>query len=254
MIATAIHNGNEVRASLASQMKLDPLTRRREEDAYTELLIADFPTRVVVHRSRFEVDINRPRSEAVYGGPDDAWGLDIWSSELSEQQIETSLRLHDGFYEDLAFMLDHLVDRHGGFVLFDVHSYNHRRNGPDQPPEDPIDNPQVNLGTGTLPERWGRVAKVFLESLRVDEIDARENVKFEGRRLAEFVHERYGDIACALAIEFRKDYLDEWTRRFERVQPQKDAVRIGKDRRAGGEILEGFDCRLVRTTWLWTSD
>jgi hypothetical protein len=118
------------------------------------------------------------------------------------------------FYADLTDLLDQVVDTHGGFVLYDVHSYNHQRRGPDAPPEDPEDNPMVNLGTGSLPERWRSVAESFLGSIRsprYGEIDARENVKFEGRRMAEFVHDRYGEVGCALAIEFRKDFMDEWT-------------------------------------------
>ena len=40
-------------------------------------------------------------------------------------------------------------------VVFDLHTYNHRRNGPDGPPADPAGNPQVNIGTGTMNrDRW----------------------------------------------------------------------------------------------------
>ena len=228
LIAAAIHAGNEVRPEIAAVMALDDETRRREEDGFTELLITEFPTRVEVHRSRFEVDINRPRDEAVYGGPDDAWGLDIWERPLTSDEIERSLQLHDNFYSDLQLVLDHLMEQHGGFVLYDVHSYNHRREGPDRPPEDPADNPAVNLGTGSMPDRWRPVAEEFLETLKDDEVDARENVKFKGRRLAEYVHENYGDAACALAIEFRKDYVDEWTDRLQSTQLEDLKSALGR--------------------------
>ena len=36
--------------------------------------------RIIVNRSRFEVDINRPRDKAVYITPEDAWGLHIWKN------------------------------------------------------------------------------------------------------------------------------------------------------------------------------
>jgi hypothetical protein len=42
-------------------------------------------------------------------------------------------------------------------------------------------------------------------------IDARENVKFKGRQIAAWTHQNYGDVGCALAIEFKKVFMDEWS-------------------------------------------
>jgi len=42
-------------------------------------------------------------------------------------------------------------------------------------------------------------------------IDVRENVRFEGRQVARWVHDIYGDVGCALAIELKKVFMDEWT-------------------------------------------
>jgi hypothetical protein len=42
-------------------------------------------------------------------------------------------------------------------------------------------------------------------------LDVRPNVRFEGRQVARWVHDRYGERACALAIEFKKVFMDEWT-------------------------------------------
>jgi hypothetical protein len=50
-----------------------------------------------------------------------------------------------------------------------------------------------------------------------ESIDARSNVKFEGRFLASWVHSRYGGVGCALAIEFKKVYMDEWTGSIDRA-------------------------------------
>jgi N-formylglutamate amidohydrolase len=79
LIGTAIHNGHGVREDLSEIMPLDPSERLREEDPFTEYAIRDVPKRVVCHRSRFEIDLNRARSGAVYLAPDQAWGLDIWA-------------------------------------------------------------------------------------------------------------------------------------------------------------------------------
>ena len=43
-------------------------------------------------------------------------------------------------------------------------------------------------------------------------LDVRENVAFQGKgELTRFVHERYPGQGCAIALEFKKFYMDEWT-------------------------------------------
>ncbi|NLE97863.1 MAG: N-formylglutamate amidohydrolase [Propionibacterium sp.] len=215
LVATAIHNGHGLREETAEEMALDEDTRLREEDPFTDVLAATAPAFVVVHRSRFEVDLNRPRDEAVYRRPEDAWGLEIWEDEqLPDDAARESLRIYDSFYAELGNYLDRLAAR-GPFVVYDVHSYNHRRDGSDAPPEPRRDNPEVNLGTGTVDPRFRPVVDAFRESLgrqRTDgsRVDVRENVKFEGRQLAQWVHERYPGIGCCLALEFKKTFMDEW--------------------------------------------
>jgi hypothetical protein len=43
------------------------------------------------------------------------------------------------------------------------------------------------------------------------ELDVRENVRFRGGELSRWVNQRYGDRGGALAIEFKKTFMDEWT-------------------------------------------
>ncbi len=216
LIATAIHNGHDLRASLADLPAIDDATRLREEDPHTGAIASRFANSVVVNRSRFEVDLNRERDEAVYTDPESAWGLEVWRRDLTEEELAASLALYDRFYLDLSSILDRLVADHGGFVLYDIHSYNHRRLGPVADPEPAEHSPVVNLGTGSLPARWKPVADAFMESLRSNtfdgvRLDVRENVRFEGRALAGWVHEHYGELGCALAIEVKKVFMDEWT-------------------------------------------
>lgn len=218
ILAVAVHDGHELRAEIAENMSLDDATRTREEDPYTGLLASRLPSSIVVQRSRFEVDLNRPRDEALYLRPEDAWGLELWSERLGPTVAGRSLDLYDDFYEGLGEILDELVLRHGGFVLYDVHSYNHRRDGATADPAPQSTHPDVNLGTGSLPPRWKSVAEVFLEKASEAGFDARENVRFEGRQVAAWVHERFGHAGCALAIEFKKSFMDEWT---AEVYPEK---------------------------------
>lgn len=216
VIATAVHNGHELRPELAGLSALDEQGRLREEDPHTGSVARRFANNVVVHRSRFEVDINRERNRAVYLTADDAWGLEVWRRPLANEEISASLHLYDRFYADLARSLDRLVDDNGGFVLYDIHSYNHVRSGPGGDADPPEKSPVVNLGTGSLPERWKAVAEAFVESAREwvfngAALDVREKVRFEGRQVAAWVHERYGEVGCALAIELKKVFMDEWS-------------------------------------------
>lgn len=216
LVTTAIHAGHDLRPAVAERLGLDEGTRLREEDPYTDRLTVAGGAAVVVHRSRFEVDLNRPRDGAVYRTPEMAWGLDLWREHLPDQEVEHSLSLHDAFYRALAVRLDDLA-AHGPFIVLDLHSYNHRRDGADAAAAPEAENPEVNLGTGSLDRhRWGHVVDRFMQDMKSRPVkdrhlDVRENVRFRGGHLAGWVHERYDGVGCALAIEFKKVFMDEWT-------------------------------------------
>jgi N-formylglutamate deformylase len=233
LIATAVHNGHALRPEVANAIALDDSTRLREEDPYTGLLASYLGSFVVVNRSRFEVDLNRPPEEAVYIHPDDSWGIEVWNGVPDAALIERSLQEHHDFYRRLGSVLEDLVERHGGFVLYDLHSYNHLRPGPDGAAADPATNPVVNLGTGSLPPKWKPVAEAFLSSLGQltiggESLDARENVRFKGRYVARFVHDNFGDVGCALAIELKKVFMNEWTHELDEIRLAELGVALAK--------------------------
>ena len=212
LVATSIHAGHDLRPEVADLMVLDEAERLREEDPFTDAIASLAPARVLVHRSRFETDLNRIRDKAVYSRPEDCWGMNVWSTdELPEDVKARSLQVYDTFYTDLAERLDEMAAR-GPFVIYDVHSYNHRRPGADQPAEPVKENPEVNLGTGSVDrERFGAVVDAFRTSLSGQGFDVRENIKFKGQALAWWVHERYAGTGLVLALEFKKTFMDEWT-------------------------------------------
>ena len=129
IIATAVHDGHDLRPEVAEIMKLTEAERLREEDPYTSSWVDIVDTQIVALRSRFEMDLNRPREQAIYRDPDDAWGLDVWSTRPSDEIVERSLAQYDAYYEMLRAVCDEKRERHGKFVLYDIHSYNHRRHG-----------------------------------------------------------------------------------------------------------------------------
>jgi N-formylglutamate amidohydrolase len=217
IVAVAVHAGHALRSSIAALTALDDAARRREEDPHTDVWTALSPTRLVACRSRFEVDLNRPRDKAVYAAPDDAWGLDLWRRPLPAEEEARSRDAYDSFYATLEGVLERAQRSFGRFVVYDIHSYNHRRDGADSAPADPAANPDINLGTGSMDrDRWAPVLDRFVATLRGVQIDGRpldvrENVRFRGGHLAAWVHERFASAGCALAIEVKKYYMDEHT-------------------------------------------
>jgi N-formylglutamate deformylase len=217
LFATAIHAGHDIRGELIPFLALDEATRLREEDPYTDRWVKIVPGWIVATRSRFEVDLNRERNEAVYSAPEMAWGLHLWKMPLPNAQVEHSLKEYDAFYQELKQLLDHVAQRYRHFIILDLHAYNYRREGPGEPPADPDTHPEVNVGTGTMDRmRCGRVVERFMQELREYEflgrhLDVRENVKCRGRELARWIHDHYPDSACVLSVEFKKFFMDEWS-------------------------------------------
>jgi N-formylglutamate amidohydrolase len=217
LIATAIHNGHFIRQELLEKMYISEADRLQEEDPFTEIWTEVAKTRVVGLRSRFEVDLNRPREKAIYIKPEDAWNLKIWKSNPTENDIIHSLSEYDTFYTKMHRLLTDFKNRYGHFVLFDFHSYNHMRNGEDGPAADPDANPEVNVGTGTMDRiYWTPVVDSFITSLSSfnffgRKLDVRENVRFRGGNFPYWVHQNFPKTGCAIAIEIKKFFMNEWT-------------------------------------------
>lgn len=223
VVGTAIHNGHEVDPSLEDQMALPEGERLREEDPFTEYVIRDLPNRIAFHRSRFAVDLNRARDKAVYLSPEQSWGLKVWDTEPTPEMVQQSLQMHDHYYIMLNTLMRELEEQYGRFVLLDVHSYNHRRNGPEAPATDPEAMPEINIGTFSMDrEKWAWIVDPFVDKLREFDfrgrrMDVRENIAFQGKgEQTRFVHEKFPDSGCAIAIEFKKFFMDEWTGKPDR--------------------------------------
>ena len=66
--------------------------------------------KVVVHRSRFEVDLNRPREAVGLPSPEDAWGLELWAGRFRRKSGAVP-RLYDDFYVEFGRRLDVVATR-----------------------------------------------------------------------------------------------------------------------------------------------
>jgi N-formylglutamate amidohydrolase len=224
LVACAIHDGHTVRPDIARCLKLSNDQRRYEEDPYTGAWTTIAPTRIISRRSRFELDLNRPRDKAVYIVPADAWGLEVWNCSPPPQMVEQSLQAYDDFYGHVRQLLERLVNRHGRVVVFDLHSYNHIREGRGGSAADPEANPEINLGTRSMPrDAWTPVVERWLAEMRSFDylgrrLDVRENVKFFGGHFPTWIHETFPKSVCALAIEVKKFFMNEWTGELDAKQ------------------------------------
>jgi hypothetical protein len=63
-------------------------------------------------------------------------------------------------------------------------------------------------------------------------LDVRENVKFFGGHLPGWIHRQFPDSVCALAIEVKKFFMDEWS--GELYQEQHSELQLALARAAAG--------------------
>jgi N-formylglutamate amidohydrolase len=211
----AIHDGHHIREELCPYLNLSEQERSREEDPYTAYLTEVAQNRVIVHTSRFEVDMNRPKDQAVYATPEQAWGLHVWKNPLPQQMVDRSLATYESFYARLADLLRGIIEHFGYFIVLDIHTYNHRRESP-RIEAPPADNPEINIGLSNIQPTWYPLVEELIKNfirypLNNHIPDVRENVKFKGGEFSRWINQSFGQYGCSIAIEFKKTFMDEWT-------------------------------------------
>ncbi|MBL3684692.1 hypothetical protein F2981_20850 (plasmid) [Sinorhizobium meliloti] len=83
-------------------------------------------------------------------------GPEVWAEEPPQTLVDASLSMHDEYYAMLTSFLAGIERCHGRFVVIDVHSYNHRRAGPEAEPTLSTDAPDINIGTISMDARKWR--------------------------------------------------------------------------------------------------
>lgn len=95
VVAAAIHNGHDTRKSVEKHLAIDERQQLREEDPVTGEWTQVANTQIVGLRSRFQVDLNRPRKHTVYETSADAWGTEVWEEPPDRKMIDAVIR--DGY-------------------------------------------------------------------------------------------------------------------------------------------------------------
>ena len=79
-------------------------------------------------------------------------------------------------------------------------------------------NVSVKLLAGVVGRiAWGAVADRFAEALAEvpaggRQLDVRENIRYPGGgHFPEWAYSRWGERMCAISVEYKKIYMDEWT-------------------------------------------
>lgn len=127
--------------------------------------------------------------------------------------VSQSLAFYDRVYDLVDQICQQMQTKFKYFVVFDLHSYNHRRGGPQAEVADPHHNPEINLGTGTMvTQKWSGLVKRFIQDIKTFDfegrsLDIRENIKFFGGNMAKTIHENYPESACVLSIEVKNIYI-----------------------------------------------
>jgi len=223
LIATATHDGHDVSPEYSRLTGLTDSERLMEEDPFTGGMAHMFASHIVARKSRFQVDLNRERTRAVYLKPEDAWGLKVWKADPPpEHLINDWLGEHDSFYDQMTEVIGNMLNAHPYLFVLDLHSYRHRWDPFNREVEEPQElNPDINLGMSNIAEKHGDlfepIAGVLERVLGCVEmpgrgmLDVRRDVRFKGANFCRWVNATFPGRVLCIAMEIKKIFMDEWT-------------------------------------------
>ena len=162
------------------------------------------PITLVAHDSRYEYELNR--KHPVY---DEAWGKKVWKKPLSKKELRISTQKHKNYYKVTHTLIEKLESDFGASLVYDVHSYNHKRWDRKVPVfnigAEKIDNKKY----AKYIENW----KSELENIELKGVDVKAEINdvFFGRGYnLEYITKNFKN-TLVLATEISKVYCDEET-------------------------------------------
>ena len=228
VIATAIHAGHDLRPEVAC-----PHRARRRHPAARRGSVHRPPDRGRrVDGGRAPLALRgRPQPSAREGGVPGArrrvGPRPVARDAVRRRSSSGPWRSYDDFYAELARRLDDVSRTRIRSSCSTCTPTTTGATAPMRRRRPPTRTPRSTSAPAALDrERWGRVVDRFMDDLAAQRgraarsLDVRENVRFQGGELSRWVNERYRDRGCALAIEFKKVFMDEWTGEARRAPPR----------------------------------
>lgn len=217
-MGVALHCGSNVRQELWGAMEVTAGDRFREEDPYTELLIEDFPIRIIARDSRFEYDLNWEIEKSIYAPGEKKWGLQVWNRKLTDDERERTYNKFREFHALLDMATEFMLGSGSPVIIFDMHSFCYQR---DQKTDWNRDGkPVINLGTRYIDRKFFTpLIDNFLEGISETVIEGHplrvaENELFPGGYLTRKYSQLHNQKVLVLAIEYKKIFMDEWSGDF----------------------------------------
>ncbi len=206
-ICGAVHDGHQFRKSLWENCLHTAYERWYEEDPCTKEMVQSHPIVIAGCDSRFEYDLNRAPSTAIY---EDAWGKQLWKLPLPKAEHEHSLEKHTNFYKVVHALVHQIEAKYGKALVFDMHSYNGKRWDREVP--------TWNLGTANIDEnRFGEIAAAWSAKLGSMQLPngiistSKINDTFQGNGyFLKYITNNFSN-TLVLATEIAKVYCDEYS-------------------------------------------
>lgn len=204
-VCTAIHAGSRMRKELEEKCLLSRAERYYEEDPFTDRFIQSLPITLVGNDSRYEYDLNRDETNAIY---DVAWGKQVWKTPLTDAEKAISLQKHKNFYKVVHALVSRLEKQFGAAVVYDIHSYNYKRHKVSYLFNIGIENIDIQRYNPQISFWKSELLKVKVKKAATD---VSVNHIFYGRGyLLKMVKENFKH-TLVLATEVKKVFMDELT-------------------------------------------
>lgn len=234
IIASAIHSGHQLRATIKNQIGLSENALFHEEDPLTEFFTAIYDNRIVQISSRFEYDVNRNPQKSVYQCPADCWGLQVYPNGLDPQEVQISQEKYQAFYEQLKQHINTMVNKFSKVFIWDFHSFNNRnRKDIDNDLDDSDDHvPDICLGYSNVNPVFMPLIEKVKDHIRNEDFFGKHlsvafNHPFPGGYFAQYLHHYYPDQICVISIEFNKRiFMKNLSHQFDEADAQVDIQKL----------------------------
>lgn len=209
-IGTATHHGHQFREELIPICSLSESERYYEEDPGTGDWLDGLPITLIGGDSRYEYDLNRSPDDCIYS---EAWNKSVWKRPLTDDEKQISLTKHARYYQIFSALLKKLETLFGRCLVFDLHSYNMKKDGREKAPI-------FNIGTAQIEKRkWHKTLKHLDENLanielpNLDVTCERDTVFYGLGHQATFTRQNFNAV-LNIPVEVKKIYMDEATSEF----------------------------------------